>query len=218
MAVLAPSLLAADKSRLDEEIALSASSGALFLHLDIMDGEFVPNVSFGPDVVGLAKALHPGVNDVHLMVVRPEEKFPLYAEEGADIMTFHYEALDDDSSRFAAIKQIHDLGKKAGMSVKPNTPVEVLEPFLKDLDLVLVMSVEPGKGGQSFLPSALGKLQYLKEQKQRHGYSYWIEVDGGINLETGKMCVEAGAEVLVAGSYLFGHEDFLARAKGLIDL
>lgn len=213
---VAPSILSADKSKIEEEISLAISSGAKYLHIDIMDGKFVPSVTFDESYVKIVCSVSTIINDVHLMVVRPEEKVASFAASGADILTFHYEAMDSDEEILALIRKIHALGKKAGISIKPNTKAEVLFPFWNEIDLALVMSVEPGKGGQAFIPSALGKIEaYAKKNKEisRH---VLIEVDGGINAETGKQCAEKGADILVAGSYLFGHEDFAKRVRGLL--
>jgi ribulose-phosphate 3-epimerase len=152
------------------------------------------------------------------MVANPLDLGPAYAKAGADIVTFHYEALIDDEARKLCIAKIKKAGAKVGMSVKPNTSPTVLFPFLKQLDLVLVMSVEPGKGGQAFMPNALDKIKVLREAIDERHLRTLLEVDGGINAETGKQCVTAGADVLVAGSYLYGHEDFKARVQGLLAL
>lgn len=213
--IVAPSLLAADFRFLDKELSILLQNRIGFLHFDVMDGHFVPNLSFG---IPLLEALKPHYNfvyDVHVMISNPDLMVEKYIKAGADIITFHYEACKDDKAIFEIIKEIKGAGVKAGLSIKPNTSVEVLKPFLKDLDLILVMSVEPGFGGQSFMPSAIDKIAQLSSWKKENNYGYLIEVDGGINGETGKACRVAGAEVLVAGSYLFGKEDIADRIRGL---
>lgn len=201
MIKVAPSILACDFNKLLEEVKNVESAD--YLHIDVMDGHFVPNISLGSCVVKGLKGKVNLVFDVHLMISDPKKYADDFIKAGADIITFHYEAL---SSK----KEIHDLieylklkGIKAGISIKPGTNVEVLNEFLDEIDLILVMSVEPGFGGQKFMPSALDKISYLKNKKLLHNYSYEIEVDGGINNETSKMCVDAGCEVLVAGTYIF---------------
>lgn len=213
--LVAPSLLSADFTHLAKDIALAVKSGADFLHYDIMDGHFVPNISFGPMVLKATAPLHNLVKDVHLMIEEPQKYVLNFIQAGADILTFHYEAFKSDEERLNLIKYIQSHKIKAGMSIRPGTPVEVLGPFLSFLDLILIMSVEPGFGGQAFLASSLEKLNFLKDKKVKNHYTYLIEVDGGINEETSKLVVSAGAEVLVAGSYLFGQDDFAKRLKKL---
>lgn len=201
--ILSPSLLAADFTCLDKQVALVEQAGAQWLHLDIMDFHFVPNLTFG---AGIVKALRPISNmvfDAHLMVDHPETYVIPFAKAGADIFTFHWETVKDPKSM---ILQIKAAGMKCGISVKPNTDVTVLEPYLADIDLVLVMSVEPGFGGQSFMENMLAKTRWLKEQKELHQYQYFIEIDGGINRETATKALENGVEVLVAGTAVFGKE------------
>ena len=169
-----------------------------------MDGVFVNNISIGIPVV---KALRPHfdiVFDTHLMIVNPEKYIKQFALAGSDIITFHLEATDDVDN---VIDLIHSYNVKAGVSIKPKTNVETLVPYLDKLELILVMSVEPGFGGQKFDPSSLEKIAWLKKQKELHGYKYEIEVDGGINVETGKLCKESGVDVLVSGSYIFNAKD-----------
>ncbi len=215
--IIAPSLLAANFLFLDEEVIQLERNGIKYLHFDVMDGHFVPNLSFGIPILQSLKKKYNFVYDVHLMISNPEIMTHAFLEAGADIVTFHFEALPSSEAITTLIKLIHDHHKLAGMSVKPNTPIEVLAPYLPLLDLVLVMSVEPGFGGQSFMMSALDKIAWLKEKKKTNNYSYLIEVDGGVNFETGKLCTEAGAEVLVAGSYLFNKSDQEERITGLIN-
>ena len=219
MAYVAPSILAADFSKIEDEVLLMEGFGAQYIHLDVMDGKFVPNTTFGPDLVEKIHDIHHMVNDVHLMVTDPVPAVIDFARAGADILTVHYEAFAKEQDLSDCLDLIHMLGKKAGVSVKPNTKIEVLQPFWKKMDLCLVMSVEPGKGGQAYLDSANAKLNWCKDMNRKHkGHHVLIEVDGGINAETGPIAVNAGAEILVAGSYLFGKEDARKRLEGLLRL
>ena len=210
---IAPSILAADFKKLGEEISLVESLGAEYLHFDVMDGHFVPNISFGVPVLESISKCHQMINDVHIMISEPKKYIAKFAEAGADIITFHYEACEDQNELQDVIDMIHSYGVKAGMSIKPNTPVEVVQPFLEDLELVLVMSVEPGFGGQSFIPEALDKISYLRKMIDLNGYLCLVEVDGGITEKTAKLCKEAGVDILVAGSYLFGKADIEERME-----
>ncbi len=210
---IAPSILSANKERIEEEVALAFASGAAYIHIDVMDGEFVPAKTFSPTYVKRVCDFAPKgmAKDVHLMCAHPYGAIVSYLPSGGDLYTFHLEACKDDWEVKECISLLHSHGKKAGLSIKPATDAERLLPYLRDLDFVLVMSVEPGKGGQSFLPSSLAKIAFLKEEKEKNHYSYEIEVDGGINETTAREAISAGASVLVAGSYLYGHEDFAER-------
>ena len=208
--IVAPSLLAA--KQIVKEAKEIENIENVWLHFDVMDGKFVPNTSFSLDDLLTMKKETSLYLDVHLMIEKPEVHFINYVNNGADLITIHYEATNDLAS---LIKMIKESGVKVGVSIKPNTNVEVLTPYLKDLDLILVMSVEPGFGGQSFIPSALDKIAFLRKEIDDNNYSCLIEVDGGINKETGELCKKAGVDVLVAGSYLFGKEDILERIEDL---
>ena len=218
--IVAPSLLACKREEAPHQVALMQQYGAKWLHFDVMDGIFVPNTSFASDYIYEIKKFHHLLLDVHLMVDNPLDYIDEYKEAGASYLTFHYESFYDDDQRYEMIRRIKKAGMKAGMSIKPNTPASVLFDFLEDLDLVLIMSVEPGKGGQSFIETSTKKiLKIAKEREHINNKNLLISVDGGINDITGKYCIEAGADVLVAGSYLF-HQDNIGerinRLKGRI--
>lgn len=210
---VAPSLLAADKSKLMEEIKLAEDSGAEYLHFDVMDGKFVPNISFGLEDLRKISQTHKMINDVHIMIADPEEQAVNYIKAGADIITFHLEAFSCMVCMGKTIRAVHEAGGKVGISIKPKTKVRSLVPFLDQIDLVLIMSVEPGKGGQAFIKSSLSKIKFLRRYINRHKLNVLIEVDGGINDITGPLARKAGADILVAGTYLFGHSDFKERLE-----
>ena len=205
MIKVAPSILAANFNNLLEEV--KSVDCANYLHIDVMDGHFVPNISLGGCVYKGLKGTVDLVFDVHLMISDPRKYAIDFIKAGSDILTFHYEALNNEDEIFELIDFIHSHNVLAGISIKPGTNVEVLDKYLKYVDLVLVMSVEPGFGGQKFMPNALDKIKYLKDEKQKNNYNYEIEVDGGINLETAKQCVNAGVEVLVAGTYIYNSDN-----------
>ena len=198
---ICPSILSADFSKLGEEIAAVEKAGADMIHVDVMDGHFVPNLTIGPVVIKSARKSTKLPFDVHLMIEMPEKYIEDYAKAGADIITFHYEAVKDSK---AIIKQIKALGKKAGISIKPNTSEQVLKDIVPELDLILVMSVEPGFGGQKFMPNSLEKLRNLRKMIEATGKNILLEVDGGINAETIHSVLEAGADTIVAGSAVYG--------------
>ena len=212
---VAPSLLSADKEHLKDEILKVEALGCEFIHWDIMDGIFVPNKSFPVSVVKENAKVHKMVNDVHIMVADPMKVAPEFIEAGADYVTFHFEALECPKCCKKLIDKIHALGCKAGISIKPKTNVKVLIELVHYVDLVLVMSVEPGKGGQTFIPSALGKIKKLRKWIDKENLNCLIEVDGGINDVTGQKCRKAGVDILVAGSYLYGHDDIKERVESL---
>lgn len=213
MTQLSPSILAADFARLGEECRRVLDAGADMLHFDVMDGCFVPNISFGvPVLESLYKALPDAFYDVHLMIRRPLDYVDAFVKAGASCITFH---LESESDAGETIDAIHAAGCKAGLSIKPGTPAEAVLPFLDRLDLILVMSVEPGFGGQKFMPGALDKLKTLRAECDARGLSPWLEVDGGVDAVTGPQCVAAGANLLVAGSAVFGKADMVGAVRGL---
>ena len=212
---IAPSLLSADKEHLKDEILKVEALGCEFIHWDIMDGIFVPNKSFPVSAVKENAKVHKMVNDVHIMVADPMNVAPEFIEAGADYVTFHFEALACPKCCKKLIDKIHSMGCKAGISIKPKTNVKVLNELVQYVDLVLVMSVEPGKGGQAFIPSALGKIKKLRKWIDKENLNCLIEVDGGINDVTGQKCRKAGVDILVAGSYLYGHDDIKERVESL---
>lgn len=213
--IVAPSILSADFSKLLQEVKEVQEYGAKFLHIDVMDGHFVPNITMGPVIYKDLKGKVDLVFDVHLMIEDPLKYAKDFVSAGADYITFHYEAVDD---KIEAIEAIKKLGVKVGISIKPNTAVEVLQQILPYVDLVLIMSVEPGFGGQKFMSNALDKIAYLAAHKKKYNYSYLIQVDGGINKETASLCQKAGCEVIVAGTYIFGSDDRQRVIKGLLAL
>ena len=205
MKKIAPSILSADFSRLGEEIKAIEAAGADYVHIDVMDGQFVPNITIGPLIVEAARRVTTLPLDVHLMIVDPDRYIPDFAKAGADILTVHQETVPH---LHRTVQLIRSLGKKAGVSINPATPVATLDLILDDLDLVLVMSVNPGFGGQSFIPSCLGKIAALRRMIEERGLKVELEVDGGVKTDNIGRIVAAGADVLVAGSAVFGTDDY----------
>ncbi len=204
MTKIAPSILASDFSKLGEEIKDVEKGGADYIHVDVMDGRFVPNITIGPLIVESIRPLTQLPLDVHLMIEEPDRYIEAFAKAGADIITVHQEACPHLHRTLQLIKS-H--GVKAGVVVNPATPAELLKPILEEIDLVLVMTVNPGFGGQSFISSMVPKILQISEWRKQMGLSFEIEVDGGIKQETAALCTEAGANVLVAGSAVFNQED-----------
>ena len=198
--ILAPSILSADFKVLGEQIRITSDNGAKYLHVDVMDGMFVPSISFGMPVLKSIQGVSPQVMDVHLMVTDPGRYVEAFQEAGADILTVHLEACEDVQ---AVLDKIHACGMKAGVTIKPATPVEALVPFLDQADMFLIMSVEPGFGGQAFIPESLDKIRSLRSMLNERGLNADIEVDGGIYQSNVKEVLDAGANVIVAGSAVF---------------
>ena len=212
MIKISPSVLACDLSCLASEVADIERAGADMVHLDVMDGAFVTNISFGLPVIECLRKHTDMVFDVHIMIADPEAYAERFIKAGADILTFHYEASKDPE---ALLKLIREKGAKASVSIKPATPAEVLYDLLPLCDMVLVMTVEPGYGGQAFMPEMLEKVRKLRAEAEKRGITLDIQVDGGINPETAKLAVEAGANVLVAGSSVFKSADRRAAIDAL---
>jgi ribulose-phosphate 3-epimerase len=212
MVKIAPSILSADFSKLGADIKEVELAGADYIHVDVMDGHFVPNITIGPLVVEAIRPITPLPLDVHLMIENPDTYIPYFAKAGADIISVHVEAC---SHLHRTIHLIKDQGVKAGIVLNPATPVEVIEPIIEDVDLVLLMTVNPGFGGQRFIDSVLTKIEKVSTLVRSRGLSVEIEVDGGVNKTTAKKCIEAGANVLVAGSAIYNEVD---RSRAIADI
>ena len=212
MIKISPSILSADFSCLGEDVLAVDRAGADYIHIDVMDGHFVPNITIGPLVVDALRKVTNKPLDVHLMIENPDLYIADFAKAGADIITVHQEAVPHLHRTLQLIKSF---GKKAGVSLNPSTPVETLDVILDELDLVLIMSVNPGFGGQSFIPSALDKISALRQRITERGLSTELEVDGGVNIDNIRAGVDAGADVLVAGSAVFNTEDYSATISAL---
>jgi ribulose-phosphate 3-epimerase len=212
MIKIAPSILSADFSRLGDDIQAVDRAGADYIHVDVMDGHFVPNITIGPLVVDALRKVTDKPLDVHLMIENPDLYIAEFAKAGADIITVHQEAVPH---LHRTVQLIKSLGKKAGVSLNPATPVETRDVILDDLDLVLVMSVNPGFGGQSFIPSALDKIRALRQRISERGLATELEVDGGVKVDNIREVVAAGADVLVAGSAVFNTDDYAATITAL---
>jgi ribulose-phosphate 3-epimerase len=214
MIKISPSILSADFARLGAEIRTVEQAGADYIHVDVMDGHFVPNITIGAPVVKSLRDVTQLPLDVHLMIENPDLYIPDFAAAGSDIITVHQEAVPH---LHRTIQLIHSLGKKAGVSINPATPASTLEVILEEVDLVLVMSVNPGFGGQSFIPSALGKIKQLREMIERTGRDIELEVDGGVKADNIGEIAAAGADVFVAGSAVFNAPDYTAAIQALRD-
>ena len=213
MKKLSPSMLSADFGILNEQLEKIERTGAQYLHIDVMDGVFVPNISFGAPVYKCIRKSCGMVFDVHLMIVEPERYIEDFVKAGADIVNFHVEATENPGM---VLEKIKSLGVNAGITIKPNTPVTAITDYLDRTDLVLVMTVEPGFGGQKLITDCLEKIKELKRLREEKGYSYEIEIDGGVNLDNIRDVMESGVDVVVAGSAVMGANDIEKAAKDML--
>lgn len=210
--IVSPSILSADFANLERDIKLVENNGADWIHVDVMDGHFVPNITIGIPVTAALKRVASVPLDVHLMIENPQKYMQDFINAGADILTFHYEAMKSDEEVLAFIRAIKSHGVKAGLSIKPATMPEKILPFLNEVDLLLVMTVEPGFGGQKFMPDCAEKIKVIKNNAPS---TLIIQVDGGINADTGRICRELGANSLVAGNYIYKSADIKSAIKSL---
>ena len=214
--IISASILNSNFKNLENEVKRSEDAGCKWLHFDVMDGHFVPNISFGYHVLNCIKDASNQIKDVHLMISDPKKYAKNFVDAGAEYLTFHYEALPSIDAIIDLIDYIHSLKCRVGISIKPNTNVSVLIPILKMVDLVVIMSVEPGFGGQLFNESCLSKIEFLDNYRKENKCRYLVEVDGGINFFTAPLVIEKGVDVLVAGSYLFKSDDMKESVKSLL--
>lgn len=211
--IVSPSILSADFANLERDIKKVECKGADWLHIDVMDGHFVPNITIGIPVVAALKKITKLPLDVHLMIENPQNYINQFMQAGADILTFHYEAVEKPEEILEIIERIKSCGVKAGISIKPKTSPEVLLPFLDKVDMVLVMTVEPGFGGQKFMPECAEKIKYIRDNSSNADLI--IQVDGGINAQTAEICKGFGANSLVAGSYIYNSNDIKSAINSL---
>lgn len=211
--IIAPSILAANFSNLSQEITSVTQCGVNWIHYDVMDGHFVPNISFGEPIISSITKKHDCFHDVHLMIEKPQKYAQIFIDAGANLITFHLEAVASKEEVIALIGMIKKQGVQVGISIKPNTPVKDIFPYLSMLDVLLMMTVEPGFGGQAFIDACLLKIKEAATYIETHELLVRIEVDGGINQSTSKKCIDAGASIIVAGSFIFHNEDRCARIR-----